>query len=127
MVERIGREFQLGGHKAAAIAMVLQNAEIYLVSEREPAFAENAFMKPFESLQAAFNARHRKAGRGRQRDRDALRRLHAAAQLRLAHSSLSKKILTSPWTGKHAPPPLGTIGSSRGLLPSRALPGFSTD
>ena len=56
LVERIGREFKLGGHKAAAIAMVLDNAEIYLVSEREPAFAENAFMKPFESLQAAFNA-----------------------------------------------------------------------
>ena len=56
LVERIGREFKLGGHKAAAIAMVLDNAEIYLVSEREPAFAENAFMKPSESLQAAFDA-----------------------------------------------------------------------
>ena len=56
LVERIGREFKLGGHKAAAIAMVLDNAEIYLVSEREPTFAENAFMKPFESLQSAFDA-----------------------------------------------------------------------
>ena len=27
MVERIGREFVLGGHKAAAIGMVLENAE----------------------------------------------------------------------------------------------------
>ena len=32
LVERIGKEFKLGGHKAAAIAMVRERAEIYLVS-----------------------------------------------------------------------------------------------
>ena len=41
MIERIGREFQLGGHKAAAIAMVLENAEIYLVSDLEDSFVRS--------------------------------------------------------------------------------------
>lgn len=35
MVERIGREFQLGGHKAAAISMVLGRVRIFLVSDLE--------------------------------------------------------------------------------------------
>ncbi len=33
LIERIQREFRLGGHKAAAIAMVLEHADIYLVSD----------------------------------------------------------------------------------------------
>ena len=63
MIERIGRDFQLGGHKAAAIAMVLQNAEIYLVSELEGSFVERIFLKPAKSAQEAFDrafARHGK-------------------------------------------------------------------
>lgn len=55
MIERIGREFQLGGHKAAAIAMVLENAEIYLVSDMEDAFVESIFLKPAHSAQEAFD------------------------------------------------------------------------
>ncbi len=56
MVERIGREFVLGGHKAAAIAMVLQNADIYLVSELEPDFVKSIFLRPFADVQSALDA-----------------------------------------------------------------------
>ena len=52
MVERIGRDFQLGGHKAAAIAMVLQNAEICLVSEMEPDFVRSIFLTPIPMCRA---------------------------------------------------------------------------
>lgn len=56
LIERIQVDFQLGGHKAAAIAMVLEEADIYLVSRMEPAFVESIFMKPFPTAQAAFDA-----------------------------------------------------------------------
>ena len=56
MIERIERDFQLGGHKAAAIAMVLEHAEIYLVSDLEAEFVESIFLKPFSTVQAAFDA-----------------------------------------------------------------------
>ena len=55
LIERIRSEFRLGGHKAAAIAMVLENADIYLVSELAPDFVESLFMQPCESVQAAFD------------------------------------------------------------------------
>jgi nickel-dependent lactate racemase len=56
MVERIRKGFQLGGHKAASIAMVLENAEIYLVSELEPDLVKSIFLVPFETVQDAFAA-----------------------------------------------------------------------
>ncbi len=56
MIERIERDFQLGGHKAAAIAMVLEHADIYLVSELEAEFVDSIFLKPFSTVQAAFDA-----------------------------------------------------------------------
>lgn len=62
MIQRIGRDFQLGGHKAAAIAMVLQNADIYLVSDLEPAFVSSIFLKPYASVQAALDAAFGKLG-----------------------------------------------------------------
>ena len=62
MIERIGREFQLGGHKAAAIAMVLENAEIYLVSDLEPAFVEKIFLKPAKSAQEALDKAFERLG-----------------------------------------------------------------
>jgi nickel-dependent lactate racemase len=53
MVEEIQRNFILGGHKAAAIGMILQNADIYLVSEMKPEYVETIFMKPFGSPREA--------------------------------------------------------------------------
>lgn len=62
MVERIGRDFQLGGHKAAAIAMVLEQAEIYLVSQMAPDLVRKIFLTPFATVQEAFNAALQKCG-----------------------------------------------------------------
>ncbi len=62
MIERIGRDFQLGGHKAAAIAMALETADIYLVSELDPDFVRSIFLTPMASAQEALNAAFRKMG-----------------------------------------------------------------
>ena len=55
MVERIGRDFQLGGHKAAAIGMVLENAKIDLVSAMDDEFVRQIFLTPKASAQEAYD------------------------------------------------------------------------
>lgn len=62
LTARIQQEFRLGGHKAAAIAMVLEHAEIYLVSDLEPEFVKTLFMKPFPTVQEAYHAAVAKLG-----------------------------------------------------------------
>ena len=62
LIDRIQREFRLGGHKAAAIAMVLEHAEIYLVSDLEPEFVKTLFMTPFATVQEAYDAAAAKLG-----------------------------------------------------------------
>ena len=62
MIERIGRDFQLGGHKAAAIAMTLKKAEVWLVSDMEPEFVRSIFLTPWPSAQAALDAAFAKLG-----------------------------------------------------------------
>ena len=62
MIERIGRDFQLGGHKAAAIAMTLQKADVYLVSDLEPDFVRSIFLTPMESAQVALDRALEKLG-----------------------------------------------------------------
>ena len=62
MVERISHDFQLGGHKAAAIAMVLEKASIDLVSEMDDDFVRRIFLEPKPSAQAALDAALRKYG-----------------------------------------------------------------
>ena len=62
MIDRIHKQFQLGGHKAAAIAMVLQNASIDLVSEMDDAFVRSIFLNPQKSAQAALDEALRKYG-----------------------------------------------------------------
>lgn len=54
LIGKIKKEFILGGHKAAAIGMVLERAEIYLVSHMDPKQVEQSFMKPYTSAQKAF-------------------------------------------------------------------------
>lgn len=53
MIERISRDFQLGGHKAAAISMVLKKSRIFLVSDLEDHFVRSIFLEPFPSVDAA--------------------------------------------------------------------------
>ena len=62
MVERISHDFQLGGHKAAAIAMVLEKASIDLVSEMDDDFVRRIFLEPKPSAQAALDAAFQKYG-----------------------------------------------------------------
>ena len=54
LVERIGKEFQLGGHKAAAIGMVLEDARIDLVSQMDDNTVKSIFLHPQPDAQTAF-------------------------------------------------------------------------
>jgi len=63
MITRIQEDFQLGGHKAAAIALVLENNHIYLVSEMDPAFVRGIFLQPYSTAQTALDAAFAKLGR----------------------------------------------------------------
>ena len=62
LIERIRREFRLGGHKAAAIAMVLERAEVDLVSELDDDFVRSIFLEPQPSAQAALDRAFAKLG-----------------------------------------------------------------
>ena len=55
LTDRVQRHFELGGHKAAAIAMVLASAEVYLVSEMDPDLVRQCFLEPFDTAQAALD------------------------------------------------------------------------
>jgi nickel-dependent lactate racemase len=63
LIERIQRDFQLGGHKAASIALVLEKADIFLVSAMPAHSVEEAFMRPFENAQNALDAAFEKLGK----------------------------------------------------------------
>jgi len=60
MIPHIQADFQLGGHKAAAIAIVLESARILLVSDLEDDFVNRCHLEPFSdastALQEAFNS-----------------------------------------------------------------------
>jgi len=62
LIDRIGQTFELGGHKAAAIAMALRDADIFLVSDLEDGLVRRIFMQPFPTAQEAFNAALSKLG-----------------------------------------------------------------
>ncbi|MBE6621698.1 MAG: nickel-dependent lactate racemase, partial [Ruminococcaceae bacterium] len=63
MIDRIHRQFQLGGHKAAAIAMVLQNASIDLVSQMDDDVVRRIFLTPRKSAQEALDLALEKYGK----------------------------------------------------------------
>jgi lactate racemase len=50
LLNRVRQEFRLGGHKAAAIAMVIAKAEVYFVSDMPEEEAARTFMRPFSDL-----------------------------------------------------------------------------
>ena len=62
LIDRIQREFRLGGHKAAAIAMVLENADIYLVSDLPDELVRKLFMIPYHTVEEAYAAAAAKCG-----------------------------------------------------------------
>lgn len=53
MIIEIKRNFKLGGHKAAAIAMILAKAKIYMVSELSPELIRKLNFTPFLTVQDA--------------------------------------------------------------------------
>lgn len=62
LIMRIKREFCLGGHKAAAIALVMEKANIFMVSELEEDLVKSIFMRPFRSVQEAYDEARRQMG-----------------------------------------------------------------
>ncbi len=54
LIDRVRENFKLGGHKAAAIAMVLERADIYLVSKLDDELVRSIFMKPFHTVSEAY-------------------------------------------------------------------------
>ncbi|VBB08233.1 s-adenosyl-l-methionine-dependent methyltransferase [Lucifera butyrica] len=62
LVERIKRDFKLGGHKAAAIAMILQQQKVYIVSDLADSQVENIFFEPFHDVQKALEQAFKKLG-----------------------------------------------------------------
>lgn len=55
MTEEIQRNFILGAHKAAAIAMIREKADIYLVSDMDPETVRKTILTPASSLQEAYD------------------------------------------------------------------------
>ena len=56
IIDRLAAKFQLGGHKAAAVAQVMTRAKIYMVSDMDPDFVRSIFMTPFATVQEAYDA-----------------------------------------------------------------------
>ena len=66
MVKEIACRFELGGHKAAAISIVLATKRIFLVSDMDADFVRSMFMEPYGDLQQAFDAAREQLGAGAQ-------------------------------------------------------------
>jgi nickel-dependent lactate racemase len=56
MVEAIQKDFRLGGHKAAAIAIVLAGARVFMVSDLPADLVRSIHMTPFDTAQEAVDA-----------------------------------------------------------------------
>ncbi len=64
LIDRIQREFVLGGHKAAAVAGLLERVDVYLVSEFPDDVVRSMCITPFASVQDAVGAALDRAGHG---------------------------------------------------------------
>ncbi len=62
MIDHINREFELGGHKAAAIAMVLEKCRILFVSDLPAEFVRRIHLEPFATLEDAMAEAFRAMG-----------------------------------------------------------------
>lgn len=63
LIEKIQENFQLGGHKAAAIALILEKTKIFLVSDLQADFVRKLFMEPYADVQSALNAAFKQLGK----------------------------------------------------------------
>ena len=64
LIDRVKANFELGGHKAAAIALVLDKCEVIMVSKLPESDASKLFVKPCADLDSALAAALGKAGPG---------------------------------------------------------------
>lgn len=62
LIDRLRANFTLGGHKAAAIALVEQQADVYLVSDWSGEAVRGIFMTPFATAADALAAAFEKCG-----------------------------------------------------------------
>lgn len=62
LTERVRTAFELGGHKAAAIAMVLEHARVLLVSEMDEQLVRSCFLEPYTNAQTALDEAFRILG-----------------------------------------------------------------
>ena len=62
MIQALHAHFQLGAHKATAIAMLKKRADILFVSDMDSAIVEKTFLKPVHDLQSAVDACLKKYG-----------------------------------------------------------------
>jgi len=62
LIRRIKADFQLGGHKAAAIAKTLAKARIWLCSDLPDEVVRGAFLRPVHDLQSALDEALKQAG-----------------------------------------------------------------
>jgi nickel-dependent lactate racemase len=63
IIEDIQANFELGGHKAAAIAMTLKKASIFLVSDLDPELVRSIFLTPFATVEEALQEADRVLGK----------------------------------------------------------------
>ena len=62
-IEEIRKHFELGGHKAAALGLVQEKADIYLVTDMDDESVTKANMVPFHDIQTAVNHALEKMGK----------------------------------------------------------------
>jgi len=62
MIADIQANFELGGHKAAAIALALKKAKIFLVSDLDKKLVKSMFMEPFDDINDALNTAFKELG-----------------------------------------------------------------
>lgn len=53
LITKIGGNFELGGHKAAAIALVEKKARVFIVSEMPDEMSKRLYMEPFNNMEDA--------------------------------------------------------------------------
>ena len=63
MIVDIKKDFKLGGHKAAAVALVLEKARIFLVSDLDNNLIKDIHLEPYGTLNDAFDEAGRILGK----------------------------------------------------------------
>lgn len=56
LIDKLRKEFVLGGHKAAAIGQVVKNNSVFIVTDLKDEDAKKVFFKPYKTLQSALDA-----------------------------------------------------------------------